>query len=114
HVARPGRDGEAGRDSRVVGKQGLEGDRDEDALVVIVLLLRNSVVYRARHRVPRAQLHPDAEAPLDLETSPMVPRKEPPHPRGECGLIGELVVNRRERGHGLVIAETEAAVEVAL
>src|SRR3989454_1049768 len=86
---------------------------DEHALVAVIPWIDSSV-HDVGDRIPRAQLHSDAEAPFDLEPGPEIPGEEAARPHGERGLIGQPVVHGRERGHGLVVPETEAAVEVAL
>ena len=113
-VARPRREREARRHPRVGGQQGLERDRDEDALVAVIAFVSDPRVHHIGDRIPRAQFHPDAKAPLDLEPRPEIAGEKPAGAHGERGLIRKPVMQGRERGHGLVIPETEAPVEVAL
>src|SRR5207245_10350202 len=104
----PGRDGEARDHAAIGGQQGLERNRNEDAFVAVILFFSYTRVHRIGHRVPRTQFYPDAEAPLDLEASPVIAGEKPAHPRRQRRLIWQLVVNRRERSQGLVVPKIES------
>src|SRR5438046_1583370 len=104
HRARPGREREAGNEPRIVGEQAFERNRDEDPLVAVIGFVSDSRVYHVGDRIPRAEFHADAKAPLDLEPRPVIPGEKPTGAHGERGLIRTVVVNGRDRGTGIVIS----------